>query len=153
MHKDDAMGVDHLADSQRTQCLYMRRIMGYAPANMKTKGQLESEISDAITRFEKDYMGRGPLETRTMLIEDMVVVRLRGVLTPAERQLTTTENPLEGLRLVKRMRMELIETARPLLDAVIEQITGSPVVSLHTDISVNTGERLIIFVLKEPPVY
>lgn len=122
----------------------------YAAA-MKTRGQLEAEISEAITRFEKEYMGRGPLETRTMLVDDMVLVRLRGVLTPAERQLTSSENPLEGLRLVKRMRMELIENARPLLNAVIEEITGMPVLSLHTDISTNTGERIIIFVLKDRP--
>lgn len=125
----------------------------YAPAIMKTKGQLEAEINEALTNFEKEYMGRGPLETRTMIIDDMVVVRLYGVLTPAERQLMKSENPLEGLRLVKRMRMELIENARPLLDAVVEQITGASIISLHTDISTNTGERIIIFVLTEHPRY
>ena len=128
--------------------LYRDSNIRYAPAIMKSKGQLETEISEAITRFEKEYMGRGPLETRTLLIEDMVVVRLRGVLTPAERQLTKTDNSLEGIRLVKRMRTELIENARPLLDTVIEDITGSSIVSVHTDISTNTGERIIIFVLK-----
>jgi uncharacterized protein YbcI len=118
---------------------------------MKTKGQLEAEISEAITRFEKEYMGRGPLETRTLIIDDMVLVRLRGVLTLAERKLTANDNPLDGLRLVKRMRMELIENARPLLDAVIEEITGCTVISLHTDISVNTGERVILFILAGHP--
>lgn len=127
--------------------------MRYAPDNMKTKGQLEAEISEALTRFEKDYMGRGPLDTRTLLIDDMVLVRLRGVLTPAERQLTSSDTTQEGLRLVKRVRMELIENARPLLDAVIVEITGCPVISLHTDISVHTGERIIIFVLKDRPAY
>ena len=29
----------------------------------KSKGQVEAEISEAVTRFEKEYMGRGPLDT------------------------------------------------------------------------------------------
>ncbi|MHB9022570.1 MAG: Na-translocating system protein MpsC family protein [Armatimonadota bacterium] len=114
---------------------------------MKTRGQLEAEISDALTKFEKDYMGRGPTETRTHIFDDIVLVRLRGVLTPAEQQLVQAENPAEGRRLVKRMRMELLENAYALLKAVISEITGRSVVSMHTDISTTTGERVIIFVL------
>lgn len=99
----------------------------------KTKGQLEAEVCEAITRFEREYMGRGPTETRAMLIEDCLLVRLHGVLTPAETQLVRMDNRLEGRRLVKRMRTELLENARPLLDTVIAQITGRKVVSMHTD--------------------
>lgn len=115
---------------------------------VKTAGQLEAEISEAITRFEKEYMGRGPTETRVYLLQDMVMVRLRGVLTPAEQKLVGTE---EGRRLVKRMRMELIEGAGELLAAVIGNITGRPVVSMHTDISTTTGERVILFMLEGAP--
>jgi uncharacterized protein YbcI len=120
---------------------------------MKTRGQLEAEICEAFTRFEKEYMGRGPKETRALLVEDLVLVRLYGVLTPAEQQLVVTDQPLEGRRLVKRMRTELIENARPLLDTVIAQITGCRVTSMHTDISTVTGERLVIFVLDGHPLY
>ena len=60
----------------------------------KTKGQVEAEISEAIIKFEKDYMGRGPDETKTYIIGDMVLVRLRGVLTPAEKQLAKTDDNL-----------------------------------------------------------
>ncbi|HEY3378319.1 MAG TPA: DUF2294 domain-containing protein [Armatimonadota bacterium] len=116
----------------------------------KTTGQLEAEISEAITRFEREYMGRGPQETRTQLLEDCVLVRLRGVLTPAETQLVHMDNRLEGRRLVKRMRTELLENARPLLDTMISHITGRGVVSMHTDISTVTGERIILFTLDKP---
>ncbi|MCX7726194.1 MAG: DUF2294 domain-containing protein [Chitinispirillaceae bacterium] len=53
----------------------------------KSKHQLEGEISDAIIRFEKDHMGRGPLETRTYIIDDMVIIREKGALTKAEHSL------------------------------------------------------------------
>jgi uncharacterized protein YbcI len=113
----------------------------------KTRGQLEAEISDALVRFELDYMGRGPEEARTYLIDDLVVVRLRGVLTPAERQLGGPDGNAQGRELVKQVRRELIEKARPLLEAIIADITGQAVRSVHTDISTVTGERIIVFSL------
>jgi uncharacterized protein YbcI len=112
----------------------------------KTKGQVESLISEAIIKFEKEYMGRGPLETKTYIIKDMIFVRLKGVLTPAEEQLTKTA---PGADLIKKTRVQLIENARPLLQSLILDVTGRHIKSLHTDISTKTGERVIIFVLED----
>ncbi len=115
----------------------------------KTKGQLESEISTAIIKFEKEYMGRGPVETRTYIIGDLVLVRLKGVLTPAEDHLATSK---EGADLIKMTRVKLLESARSLLEAIITEITGCTLKSLHTDISTKTGERIIVFTLDRPIV-
>lgn len=120
---------------------------------MKTKGELEAEISQAIIRFEKEYMGRGPLETKTYLIEDMVLVRLKNVLIPAEYKLAEVEHLQRGRQLIKQVRQELIEHGRPLLDVLVRDILRVGVKSLHTDISTKTGERIIVFTLEEPPVY
>ncbi len=111
---------------------------------MKTKGQIEAEISNAMTKFEMEYMGRGPKETKTYIIDDMIIVRLKGVLTDAERHLTKTQ---EGRDLIKKVRATMLESARDLLSRVIKDIVGVDVMSLHTDISTNTGERMIIFTL------
>ncbi len=118
---------------------------------MKDKRDTEREISQAIIRFEKEFMGRGPLEARTYIIEDMVLVRLKNVLTPAELKLAESESRERGRYLIKQMRQELIEQGRPLLDAVIKGILGIDVVSLHTDISARTGERIIVFTLERRP--
>jgi uncharacterized protein YbcI len=112
---------------------------------MKTKGEIEAEISRAIVQFEIDYMGRGPKETRAYIIEDMVVVRLKGVLTPAEEQLTKS---IDGKELVKKMRATLIDKARPLLYQVVGEITGIKILDLHTDISTESGERVFVFTLE-----
>ena len=114
---------------------------------MKTKGQIEAEISEAIIKFEREYMGRGPEETRSYLLGDIILVRLRGVLTPAEKQLADSSDYSEGGRLVKQVRMQLLEKARTLLEAIVRDITGRSVVSLHTDISTRTGERVIVWTL------
>lgn len=110
----------------------------------KTKGQAESQISEAIIKFEKDYMGRGPTETKTYIIKDMVFVRLKGVLTLAEEQLAKSP---EGADLIKKTRVQLLEGARVLLERMISDITTCQVQSLHTDISTKTGERVIVFTL------
>lgn len=114
----------------------------------KTRGQVEAEISEAIVTFEREYMGRGPEEAKAHILGDLVLVRLSGVLTPAEKKLSETDQDGKGRLLIKQLRTELLEKGRPLLDAVVRDITGRDVTSLHTDISTITGERIIIFVLE-----
>jgi uncharacterized protein YbcI len=117
----------------------------------KSKGQIEADISEAMIKFEKEYMGRGPEETKTYIIGDMVVIRLQRVLTPAEQQLAEASDETTGRRLIKRVRTELLEKARPLLEQIMTDLTGKKVKSLHTDISTVTGERVIIFTLEDSP--
>jgi uncharacterized protein YbcI len=116
----------------------------------RSKGQLEADVSEALIKFEKEYMGRGPEQTRTHIIGDMIVVRLQRVLTAAEQQLARASDEAAGRTLIKRVRMELLEKARPLLEQIITDLTGKNVKSLHTDISTVTGERVIIFTLESP---
>lgn len=113
----------------------------------RSKGQIESEISEAIVKFEKEFMGRGPEETKTYIIDDMILVRLSGVLTPAEKQLAKEDGDTQGKALIKQVRTRLIEKGRALLEAIVQDITSRKVISLHTDISTNTGERVIIFIM------
>ncbi|HUV67078.1 MAG TPA: DUF2294 domain-containing protein [Sedimentisphaerales bacterium] len=120
---------------------------------VKSKGQLEADISEALIKFEKEYMGRGPEQTRTYIIGDMVVVRLQRVLTPAEEQLAGATDETTGRTLIKRVRIELLEKARPLLEQIITDLSGKRVKSLHTDISTVTGERVIIFTLESPVLF
>jgi uncharacterized protein YbcI len=127
------------------------RICSPFEVEVKSKRETEREISQAIVRFEKEFMGRGPLEAKSYLIEDMVLVRLKNVLTPAELKLAESEASKRGRYLIKQVRQELIEQGRPLLDAAIQDVLGVKVASLHTDISARTGERIIVFTLEERP--
>ena len=120
---------------------------------MKSKSELEAEITQAIIRFKKEYMGRGPLSARTYLLDDMALVRLKGVLTPAEQKLVQVEEKSRGRDLIKQVRLELIEHGRQLLESVVQDILGVKVVSLHTDISTTTGESILLFTLDGEPAY
>ena len=120
---------------------------------MRTQGEIEAAICDGITRFEQEYMGRGPKDIRAHLIGDLLVVRLQGVLTAAEKQLVKTQPAEKGRDLLKQVRTHLIETARPLLEAMVQEVTGSRVLSLHHDISTTTGEEVVLLTLAEPPLF
>ena len=119
----------------------------------KTKGELEAEICNAVIKFEKEYMGRGPLEAKAYIIDDMVLVRLKNVLTQAEFKLAESVDRRNGRDLIKRLRISLLEQGRPLLEAAAQNILDVPIKSLHTDISTVTGERIILFTLASPPLY
>lgn len=112
----------------------------------KSKGQLEAEISTAVTKFEKEYIGRGPKESKSFILEDMVIIRLKGVLTPAEEKLAAEDG---GSQLIKQMRMRLIDSSQHLLREMVETSTGSNVIGLLTDINPKTGERVFVFTLSE----
>ena len=120
---------------------------------MKTQGEIEAAVCDGISRFEQEYMGRGPKDIHAHLIGDLLVVRLQGVLTAAEQQLVKSLPAEKGRDLLKQVRTHLVETARPLLEAVVQEATGVRPVSMHHDISTVTGEEVILFALAEAPVH
>jgi len=119
---------------------------------MKTQGEIEAAICQGISRFEQEYMGRGPKDIHAHLIGDLLVVRLHGVLTAAEQQLVKSLPAEKGRDLLKDVRTHLIETARPILEALIRDVTGTKVLSLHHDISTLTGEEVVLFTLAESPL-
>lgn len=118
---------------------------------MKTRGEIEAAVCQAITRFEQEYMGRGPKNVHAHLIGDMLLIRLQGVLTAAEQQLVKTQPTERGRGLLKQVRCQLIETARPVLEGLVQDLTGTDVISLHHDISTITGEEIILFTLSQTP--
>jgi uncharacterized protein YbcI len=119
----------------------------------KTQGEIEAAIGEGISRFEQDYMGRGPKQIHTHLINDLLLIRLQGVLTAAEQQLVKTLEHAKGRDLLKQVRTHLIETARPVLESMVTEITGVRVLSLHHDISTTTGEEVVLFTLAETPLF
>ena len=117
---------------------------------MRTKKEIESAISEEINRFEQDFMGRGPKCIQVHLLDDLLVIRLRGVLAPAEENLAIS-HPESGRDLLKQVRSHLIETTRPVMEPMVENLTGVEVVTMHHDICIKTGEEVILFTLARSP--
>jgi len=119
--------------------------------SMKTQGEIEAAVSEHITRFEQEYLGRGPKEVRTYLLDKLLVIRLQGVLAASEKHLVKSLSPDKGRDLLKHMRTHLVEIARLDMDQLIATCTGVKVVSMHHDISTVTGEEVFLFVLDSMP--
>ncbi len=108
---------------------------------MRTRGETEAEFTKAMIQFEKEYLGRGPSDARAFFINDMILVRLRGILTPAEMKIAEER---DGQALVKETRRRLFESSRTLIETMVQEIVGVKMISLHTDMSSKTGERIVV---------
>jgi uncharacterized protein YbcI len=140
----------------------------------KSQGEIEAAVCDGISRFQQEFIGRGPRDIHAHLLGTLLVVRLQGVLTPAERQLIAPRedvaggaadgpaarqgqgngnghDPGNGRALLKQVRAHMVATGRPRLEEVVETATGVKLVSVHHDISTVTGEEVIVFSLTSPP--
>ena len=109
-----------------------------------TQGQAEAAFTQAIIQMEKEYLGRGPADCRTYFVEDMILIRLKGIMTLAEQKLADTK---DGRSLVKETRRQLFESSRELIEEIVRRILGCSIVSLHTDMSTRTGERVLVVVV------
>ena len=123
---------------------WMNVVKGKTNENGQTRGELEAAIRNAIIKFEQEFMGRGPTDVRAFIIQDIILVRLKGVLTPAERQLAKSA---DGVGMVKRMRENLIGQGREKLCKQMSEITGARTDALFTDIDARIGERIMVFAL------
>lgn len=109
-----------------------------------SKGQLEDQISKKFMQFEREFLGRGPINVKTDIIRDMILIRLEGVLTRAEIELA---KDLEGIIMIKSMRSKLLENGRDYLKQIITEVTGCNILNLHTDISTRSGDRVILIIV------
>ena len=107
-------------------------------------GQVKDNISKQVTKFYVDTIGQGPEETRIYILEDMVIVRLKGKLSPIEEKLLEGE---DGIGLVKDIRKNLHAVLTTHLGLIVSSVTGHKVISSHSDISTKTGEMLEVFIL------
>ena len=63
---------------------------------MRTQGEIEAAVCEGVSRFEQEYMGRGPKDIRAHLLGDLLVIRLQGILTATEQQLVKVTVHIPG---------------------------------------------------------
>jgi uncharacterized protein YbcI len=128
-----------------------RRIRNGRKSKTLTHAESAAAICEGIIRFQEEYMGWRSERIHAHFVKDLLVIRILGVLTPAERQLAKSLSADKGRDLIKQVRKQLLELARPMLESLVHEVAGVKVVSMHHDISTVTGEEVIIFSLAEPP--
>ncbi len=128
-----------------------RKLRSDRPSKSLTQSESEAAICDGIVTFQKEYLGWQSEQVEVHFIKDLLVVRLRDVLTQAERQLSRSRSPDKGRDLIKQARKQLLDIARPMLESLVHEAAGVKVVSMHHDISTVTGEEIVVFTVTEPP--
>jgi len=128
-----------------------RRIRKERNTKALTQSESEAAICDGIIRFQEEYLGWSAEQIHTHFIKDLAVVRILGVLTLAERQLGKSMTPEKGRDLIKQVRKQLLELARPMLESLIHEVVGVKVLSMHHDVSTVTGEEVVVFSLAGAP--
>jgi uncharacterized protein YbcI len=125
---------------------------------MRSRGEIEAAVAKALARFERDFLGRGPRDIQAHLVDDTLVVHLRGVLSSAEERLLEVSAdghaPADGgeaAELLRRLRSRLVLAGRSILERLVKEATGARPVGLHHDLSAATGEELMVFMLDAPP--
>jgi len=128
-----------------------RRIRNERKSKMLTEGESEAALCDGMIRFQEAYLGWRSKSVHARFIKDLLVIRILGALTLAERQLGKSLSPVKGRDLIKQVRGQLLELARPMLESLVHEVTGVKVLSMHHDISTVTGEEVVVFSLADAP--
>ncbi len=136
---------------QRLPISEARRIRKDRKSGILTQAESEAAVCEGIIRFQEDYLGGGAEQIRVHFIKDLLVIRILGALTVAERQLVKSLSPEKGRDLIKQTREQLLELARPMLESMVHEVVGVKVLSMHHDISTVTGEEVVLFSLTEAP--
>lgn len=118
--------------------------MNWVKTMVISKKKLEAEISATFIKFQRDLLGRGPQEAKTYIVQDMVIVRFKGVLTTEEKHLVSDD---KGRILVKKMRQVLREMYSHEYEKIVENITRCKVLCSHSDTSTKIGERIEVFIV------
>ena len=121
-------------------------IMNQNSGDNMTKGQTEAKISEAVSKFEIEFMGRGPKQIRTLIVQDLIIIRLKGFLSQSEQKLA--ENS-QGVELLKKVRTVLFEKSREYLISLIQEVVQVEIISTHSDVSTKTGEKIIVITTAE----
>lgn len=130
-----------------------RRLRSERLSKSLTQAESEAAIRDGIIRFQDEYLGWRSERIHAHLVRDMLIVRILGVLTLAERQLGKSLAPEKGRDLIKQTRKQLLELARPMLESLVHEASGVKVRSMHHDISTVTGEEVVVFSLTDSPKF
>jgi uncharacterized protein YbcI len=101
------------------------------------------EISNAIARLHKEFIGRGPTNTRTTIDGDLVVCLLEGGYTRAEQTLAENDNT----DLVAAGRLGLQDAMRAAMTAAVEGALGRSVNSFMSANDLERNLQVEVFVL------
>jgi uncharacterized protein YbcI len=100
------------------------------PGKGGSGGTLLTQISNAMVQAQKNFFGRGPSSAKSYMLDDMLIIVMRGGFTTAEE--TMLEFGQQDMVRSFRQLFENEMTSR--LQGMIEELTGRRVVTYQSQI-------------------
>lgn len=108
----------------------------------------EQQFNQMVQKIRKELFGKGPDEIRTVFLDNMAITTMKGNLTPVEKFLIQTD---QGVDMVHQARTKLIQQHyRRQAPTGLEDLVGSKLVRLFSDIHVIDDEAVSVFVFEHP---
>jgi uncharacterized protein YbcI len=110
-------------------------------------GQLLAAISRRIVGMLREHYGRGPIKAKTYVLDDMIVVVLRGSgFIPLEQTIMDSGEPERVLA----MREDFQRVMAGRFQQVIEELTGRNVVAFVSRVNVEPDITMEVFFIDGP---
>ncbi len=110
-------------------------------------GQLLAAISNSIAAMLREHYGRGPINAKTYVLDDIIVVVLRGCgFIPLEKTIMDSGEP----ELVIAMREDFQRVMAGRFKQMIEGLTGRNVVAFLSQVHVEPDITMEIFFIDGP---
>ncbi|MEA2150481.1 MAG: hypothetical protein QOD69_2311 [Solirubrobacteraceae bacterium] len=126
----------------------MKEPHGEPRAAPLTGGQLLAAISTSIVAILREHYGRGPMQAKTYVLDDIIVVVMRGTgFTPLEQTIMNDD----GADRVVAMRDEFQRVMAARYKQTIKDLTGRNVVAFLSQAHVEPDITIEIFFVDGPP--
>ena len=111
-----------------------------------TGGPLVAALSNEFVRLFRTHYGRGPTQTRTVIVEDMIICRMTDPFTTAER----TMIDLGHYDDVSRLRSVVQERLRDDFARIIENLTHRKVLAHVSGVHADPDMCVSVFIVETP---
>jgi uncharacterized protein YbcI len=108
-------------------------------------GELLAQLSNEMVRAKKQFFGRGPERAKSYLLDDVLIVIMRGGLTTAEQ----TMKSFGQEDMIRQFRQLFENEMTEHLEGLVEEATGRKVVTYQSQILFDPDMIVEIFVFAE----
>jgi uncharacterized protein YbcI len=118
---------------------------GRADAASETPSSLLSQISNEMVRAQKTFFGRGPVQAKSYLLDDFLLIVMRGGLLPVERTMLDAGKQ----DTVRQYRQDYENEMTERLVGKMEELTGRKILTYQSQILFDPDIVIEIFFFDE----
>ena len=107
--------------------------------------ELLSRLSNEMVRAQKEYFGKGPTQAKSYMLDDLLIIVMRGGMTTAEKTMLDFGKADE----VRQFRQEFGNEMAGRLTGMVEELTGRKVAAYQSQVMFDPDVVVEMFVFDE----